>query len=51
MEKALCTAMYKNNSDLIAKIKIDKYKKALCNCKVRVYKSTNLSYPSPLVVI
>jgi len=28
--KSQCTTMYKNNSGLIAKIKVSKYKKGLC---------------------
>jgi len=30
MKKALLTTMYKNNSGLIAKTKVSKYKKGLC---------------------
>ena len=30
MNKALCLTMYKNNSGLIAKTKVSKYKEGLC---------------------
>ena len=30
MEKSQCTTMYKNNSGLIAKTKVNKYKKGQC---------------------
>jgi len=37
--KSQCTTMYKNNSGLIAKMKVSKYKKGLCLTEKLVHKN------------
>ena len=38
-KKSQCTTMYKNNSGLIAKTKVSKYKKGLCLTEKLVHKN------------